>query len=388
MNMDWILIDPPSSGNKNCPNVGLAYISGALKEMKQKHRILDFSLGEEDLSLLKESQNFGLSVKWNTVDSSARISKVIRERFPNSRIVWGGPHIWKNQETLKQEYGDLIDEFVNGYYDIDLLQIKGKDISSSVFPIYDKFNNRWQIEDLYRLGVFNYPLITSRGCPFRCTFCSIRKDFLYRTAENCVEELIWAKDRYAFKGFWILDDNFNLIKQRALDFCSLVEPLKLRWGCPSGLRADKFDSDLARAMKAAGCWQVSFGVETTNPDLLRTIRKGETLEQIRNGVEAAKEVGMNISVFLIIGLPGSTYDIDLESYEWAKRLGVNVHAGVFVPIPGTEITEAIKDQVQWDKVGDSLFFEEGKGTPIIAYETQDYTAEERSKMYEICRSTK
>jgi len=140
-----------------------------------------------------------------------------------------------------------------------------------------------------------------------------------RSARNCYEELKSAKKKWSIKSFAVLDDCFNIDKKRVVEFCKLIKPLKLSWSCANGLRADRLDEDMAKAMAASGCEQASFGIESVALEVLETIRKGETIEEVERAVDIAKRYFKSVSGFFIIGLPKSSYERDLSSLEGNKR---------------------------------------------------------------------
>ena len=106
------------------------------------------------------------------------------------------------------------------------------------------------------------------------------------------------------------------------------------------MRADLFDEEIAQAMSGAGCQQVSFGVETIVPELLKRIKKGETVEQITRAVQIARKYFPILNLYFIIGLPGSSYGQDLKSLHWAVKNRVKAHFSYFVPFEKEQLSSS------------------------------------------------
>ena len=212
----------------------------------------------------------------------------------------------------------------------------------------------------------------------------IGKKWRARSPKNVINELIQAKEKYQSKEFKILDDNFTLNMNRIKDICQLLinEKISLGWSCPNGIRVDNLDKESLRLMKESGCYSISFGIESGNEEVFDRINKGEKLADIENAVRIAKNIGLEVNGFFIIGLPGSTYEKDKESMEFAKKLKLNsAQFGILVPYPGTAVwkwinrNKNVKILMDWKK-GFHIGF---KPSPV--FETTDYTAKEMLKAF-------
>ena len=211
----------------------------------------------------------------------------------------------------------------------------------------------------------------------------IGRKFRTRSGRNIFDELMYAKEKYGSNEFKVLDDNFTLQMDRAKDICKLFldEKLNMKWTCPNGIRADRLDEELCLLMKEAGCYSMSIGVESGDPDVFDKINKGERLEDVERGIKLAQAAGIKIHGFFIIGLLGSTYEADKRSMEFAKRLGITASWGILVPYPGTEVWEQIKKDHKARILRD---WKEGfhvGARPKPVFDTPDYTAEERVRAY-------
>ncbi|HIG97093.1 MAG TPA: radical SAM protein [Candidatus Aenigmarchaeota archaeon] len=211
----------------------------------------------------------------------------------------------------------------------------------------------------------------------------IGRKFRTRSGRNIFDELMYAKEKYGSNEFKVLDDNFTLQMDRAKDICKLFldEKLDMKWTCPNGIRADRLDEELCTLMKQAGCYSMSIGVESGDPDVFDKINKGERLDDVERGIKLAQAAGIKVHGFFIIGLLGSTYEADKRSMEFAKRLGITASWGILVPYPGTEVWEQIKKDHKTRILRD---WKEGfhvGARPKPVFDTSDYTAEERVRAY-------
>ena len=208
-----------------------------------------------------------------------------------------------------------------------------------------------------------YPVLTTRGCPYPCTYCNTPtlsgKKLRHRGAAQVIEELAFLKGKYKIKRFSIVDDEFTLDADYALGFCRqlLKADLGLRWDCPSGVRLDSLFPELVRAMEKSGCESMAVGIESGNPRVLGLIQKKVTVEKIREKAEmVARNCGIKLIGYFIIGFPDETEDEILETIKLAKSLPlVRANFNILIPIPGTAIfADAIRsgklnlEHINWD----------------------------------------
>lgn len=314
--MKTILVNPNARLYQNVPPLALAYIATT-----RGAKVIDQNTMPvpKDRFLKEKADVLGVFVRSITFSESERIALEYKKKYPQAIVksIYTPIDVQCCYPTIQfEEKIELTEPFGDSYPFPDF----------SLFDSYETFVANWQ-KDLWQYGI-----LTSVGCPFRCIYCAARmRGWKARTPENCVEELRQAKKNYKIVSFEVLDDAFNVNKTRLLEFCRLVKPLKLHWVCANGLRADLFDEEEASAMAKAGCDSVSFGVESTDPKVLETIKKGETIEKISKGVDTAKKYFRNVNGFFIIGLPGSSYQKDLKSIEWMTQKRVTGVFSFYVP---------------------------------------------------------
>lgn len=347
-----LLVNPNAKVNRDIPNIGLAYAATYLNakiidlntKPKPKNRFLEY---KTDL--------LGISVQSRSYQEVLRIVKLYKEKHPRAEVksISGFLEVQCCYPYLKLEEDMYFEqEFC------DELRFPNYEF----FDSFDLFKKNWQER------IWHYAIMTSAGCPYQCTYCACRNSkWQARSAKNCYEEIKLAQERWRIRSFSIIDDCFNIDKDRVMEFCELIKPLELKWICANGLRADKFDEDTAKAMKDSGCYYVGFGIETIDSIVLEEIKKAETIEQIENAIDIAKRYFSGINGFFMIGLPKSSYEKDLRSLKWAKEKGINAFFSYY--IPPAELTKGY------------LFY--GKGTQPVS---KEYPQRLQKKIYLLTES--
>jgi radical SAM superfamily enzyme YgiQ (UPF0313 family) len=179
----------------------------------------------------------------------------------------------------------------------------------------------------------------SRGCPFPCRFCAASQTKIqYRSGQSARTELLHLIEKYQIQGFAIVDDNFIVNKLKVREICDSIRDLGLWWSALS--RVDTIDEDLLRAMRASGCVEIKFGMESGSPRILKAMRKNITQEQIHYAVETAHRIGINVKLFLIHGYPTEDFDSTQETMTLLRELAPQIERVSlfrFVPLPGTYV---------------------------------------------------
>lgn len=197
-------------------------------------------------------------------------------------------------------------------------------------------------------GMFRHPrhmsIFTSRGCPYRCTYCHnvFGKRFQERSPENVLQEIELLHDRYGIREIHILDDIFNANRDRAKEIMRLIarSGMKLSIAFPNGLRGDRMDHELIQLMSAAGVYKICYAVESASPRIQKLTRKNVDLERIRRVIDETAAAGIMTHGFFMLGFPGETSE-ELES-TIAYATATNLHfANFFVlnPFEGTPMVE-------------------------------------------------
>ncbi len=394
-------------------NAGLAYLSSALLARGHEVSVLDMNnygyTNEEVAQYARQYQPdwVGASVKTALVSSAEETMRAIRRVCPGARTIVGGAHIgvaalgYMSKQDV-YEFG-LTGEGERAFPDL----IEGKDPKQIPCLIYFD-DGQWRqnktefIFDLDNLPyptyrtwdridrtLFPYLMVHSRGCPYSCTFCSVPKingrRFRKRSPEGTIEELKFARKEYVFRDFEFLDDNLTLDVEHAKRVCeALIQAdLGIGWYANNGIRADRLDTELAHLMKRAGCKGVAIGVESANDDVLKNIKKGETVEELRQGITLLKEAGITVGGHFIVGLPGDTLEKVEKSIRFKDEVGLDyAYFNQLVPYPGTELGDwAFKNTtILVDNVTDASHF--GK-TEQIFMETPEFPKADREKIFKL-----
>src|ERR1700736_810502 len=189
-------------------------------------------------------------------------------------------------------------------------------------------------------------LYTSRGCPALCTFCLWPQThsghrWRLRSSDDVANEVRYALENFPqMKEIFFDDDPFNYRKERTIELCKKLKPLNFTWSCTSRVTTDY---DTLKAMKEAGCRLLIVGYESGDPQILKNIKKGATVERARDFTRDCHKLGLVIHGDFILGLPGETRDTLRKTIEFAKKLDVEtIQVSLGHAFPGTEFYEHAK----------------------------------------------
>lgn len=213
------------------------------------------------------------------------------------------------------------------------------------FPARDVYNKNAFIEPQTNEP---YTVIrNSRGCPFQCTFCTVGsyygKKWRTRSAENILDEIKEVVEKHGIKNIMFLSDTFTANKKAIKELCwEIIEnKLAIRWVCNS--RVNTLDLETARLMKKAGCWLISFGVESGSERILEEIKKGIRKEDVMNAAEICREADIKSYMYYILGFPNETKETMQETTDFAVKVDSDYARFFFaVPFPGSELFEGCR----------------------------------------------
>jgi radical SAM superfamily enzyme YgiQ (UPF0313 family) len=407
--MNVLLLNPPQELSYPQPPIGLACLASMLEKEDIGAKILDanaLGIRESDVAThLQGVDVVGITAITPTVNSAIRIARAIREKDSDMKIMIGGPHATLfPEETLRNV--PEIDFLVKGEGEVtigELLKIIGSDGRlEEVKGIAYRKNGDVKItpdrpfvanlDDLpfpaYRLlpikDYMPYPphgigmpfmaMLMSRGCPFHCTYCSkpiwgntVRAQSPGRTTE----EMVHLKDSLGVKEILFYDDTFTMNRKRTLALCESIldREVDIPWSCET--RVDLVDAELLAEMNKAGCYLISFGVESGNQTILDSLKKGIKLEDARKAFRLAREAGIQTVGYFMIGSPGDTPDTIRETIEFAKSVEADfAQFSITTPFPGTELYEVYKKGRgavdDWDK----FIYAKVKNVDSPAFETE------------------
>jgi anaerobic magnesium-protoporphyrin IX monomethyl ester cyclase len=196
----------------------------------------------------------------------------------------------------------------------------------------------------------NAPIITTRGCPYRCTFCAARRTagtkLRKRSAGNVADEMEMLYRDFGIKEFHFEDDNFAFEKQHAYGICEelLRRDIRVEWSCPNGVRVDTLDDELLAIMKRSGCYMLALGIESASQHILDRVGKKLNIDAVPETVRRMRAHSILSMGFFILGLPGETEKTARETIEFAKKTDFDfVKFTHLVPLPGTEIFDELTE---------------------------------------------
>lgn len=421
--LEVLLVDPPGL-QKSGYNLGLAYLAGALERRGVSVGIVDTNHCPDPERTCRDyvescqPRIVGVSVKSATHASARRLASAIRALRPDITLVAGGPHVsldpagfvesapeydfafaGEAEEGFSRFAAELVGRGTtspprlavpglswrdgNGVHGSEPALVQ--DLDALSFPALQRFLNL----DPRRLP---YQLLTSRGCPYLCSYCCVGRisgrRWRARSVESVIAEVRHFQRQHGNPSFEIDDDNFTLRVPRAKQLCRELAaiPDLPPWCCPNGIRADRMDDELAELMRRANCDSVAFGVESAAERVLTANQKHESLAAIRRAAETCRATGIKTWGYFIIGLPESTFAADLESVRFGEEGPFDGRIyNLLVPYPGTPAWAWVERHGRFLRDYRNTLHFGGEAEPV--FDTPDYTAAERILMHQITESS-
>lgn len=368
--------------------IGLAYLAAVLEENGYDVTVIDCPALEMNLKQLKTKlasinpDVIGITSMTPTIQSALLSASAAKEACPDAMVVLGGPHAtFMDEQVLNEEAA--VDVVVRGEGEETLLELaksvpkpnslnkiqgitfrnNGQTVRTPTRPFIKNLDElprpayKYFPLEKYRLfGRRMLPIMTSRGCPSQCSFCTTArmfgKAFRARSPKNIVDELEWLRDAHGADAFSFYDDTFTLDKKRALKICEEIRnrEIGLPWDCQT--RVSVVSEEILRKMRQANCQQVFFGVESGCQKILDAVHKGTTVEQNEKAIRLAKDAGLFVSISVIIGYPGETKEMLQETIDLiTKAEPDDVYICVATPYPGTELRRVV-EQMGWEMSND------------------------------------
>ena len=302
--------------------------------------------------------------------SDVRLARRLKDVKPEMKIAFVGPHV-QVQPTKSLMASRDLDFIVRGEFDHAVVEFaQGKPLSEiagvsyrksgqvvhnpvrppletaelDALPFATEVYKRDLVMEKYNLPFLLYPYVsfyTSRGCPAQCTYCLWPQTisghaWRVRSTDNVVEEVRQALQLFPqAKELFFDDDTFNIRKDRVLELCQKFQPLGFRWSCNARVHGDY---ETLKAMADAGARLLVVGFESGDPQILKNIKKGATVEMARVFAKNCKKVGIVIHGDFVIGLPGETRESIERTIEFAKELDTQtIQVSVAHAFPGTQL---------------------------------------------------
>jgi len=402
-NLDILLITPARESNQYIvPPIGLGYLATALRKENFSINILDSvkkNLTQKELIEEIKKINpkiLGVQLFSYDVSLSKKFFKLIKKYLPKTKLIIGGAHPTSEPKEVLNQFKE-VDYAFKGESEEGLpilvnFLLKNKKINLSKIPglIWRKnnlinVNNQLYTKDLDKYGIpawdlidprtykeapqggflkeYPYaPISTSRGCPFRCSYCTVHivsgRNIRVRSVQHVIEEIKMLKEKYDVKEIHILDDAFTASKQRVVEFCdSLIKnKIKIKFSFPNGIRLDSLDEEVLLKMKQIGVQDFNVGVESGSDGILEDMKKSLTTKVIKEKTNLIKKIGLESNGFFIIGYPTETKEDILKTIKFAKQIPIKrAQFSLFKAYPGTDITNKLLKEKKINKINYDSF---------------------------------
>lgn len=398
--------------------LGLMYIASFLLREK-RHEVKITDMAADNLSVEEACKNIeedsptvvGLSALSVEASVMHMLAKKIKEISPEITVIIGGPHAASDPKSILSD--EHIDYLVRGEGEETMKELlealdhgnpvsgirgisyrkNGKIVTTPPRPFMDDLDAlpfpAWElikVEKYFDLPTFNIfyaskrymSIFTSRGCPYHCTYCHniFGKRFRARTPENVFQEIEYLYKTYGIREFQIVDDSFNVKKERAKNICDLIirSGLKIFLTFPNGVRGDIVDQELLLKLKQAGTYKITYAIETASPRLQKLLRKNINLPKLQDTITLTNKLGILTHGFFMAGFPTETKEELQLTTDYAKKSKLNtLGLHVLTPFPGTEIYNQILEMGKSTIANDSLDY------TIIKSNFSEFTAEELLK---------
>ena len=385
MQVHVTLVNPPyPSGAPQAIFIplGISYLAAVLENSGYAVDVIDCQVlkptqRELEGELMKlQPDVVGVTSATLTYEPALEIVRTAKQACPNCLTMLGGPHVTVMDEQTLSENPEA-DIVVRGEGEQTMLEVAHLASNSNlknldevagitfrkngqIFRTHDRpfiqnidslprpAHKHFQLSKYRILGKTYLPVLTSRGCPFQCTFCLASRmcgrSFRARSPRTVVDELEWLRDTYGADAFAFYDDTFTFDRNRAVKICEEMKNrnVGLPWDCRT--RVDRVSKEVLAKMRDANCQLIHFGVESGSQKMLDAMKKGTTIEQNERAIRWAKEVGISVAISVIVGYPGETTDMLKQTLDFIRRTEPDyVYMCEAVPYPGTEFYNLLKD---------------------------------------------
>ena len=368
----------------NSPSLGLLHLAAEVRQQGLKPSIIEsdiFNLTVEQVAEQVIQQNpkyVGITLFTVGVWGAAEIAQRIKKALPATTIIVGGPHISSmGEETITRfpqfdyavdgEGEKVLTELLNAletgadlfsvpgliYRDEFMIRkTPGKPINRVLdelpFPAWDLLPD---FPKAYKPAIYDFPrgpaatIAASRGCPFHCKFCdtsTFGASVRHYSPESVFKMMKHLNDKYGVKHIAFVDDLFLASKVRVKELCEMIldDGLKMSWSCTA--RVDTVKPDILGLMKKAGCWEISFGLETGSNDLLKKMDKKAEVEKSEQAVKWTAEAGIRTKGLFMLGFPGEDEHTIQQTKDFIRKIPMTImNLTKFTPYPGSPIYREI-----------------------------------------------
>jgi len=374
------------------PPIGLGYLKACLlKEGFKEVKVVDMGgLKVERIKEIMDTESpeiVGMTTFTEARGNALKAVAIAKEINPRVKTILGGVHATVMYQQIMENY-PAVDIICRGESERTIVELfqalgNGDDLCKVRGIVYRQdgeivvTEEREQITDLDALPFPNYddldlkkykdtyvswkpkpaaPIITSRGCPFSCSYCSARsiwRNWRPRSIDNVLDEIEWVVSQYGYKIIIIGDDIFTIDKARTKELCQGILNRRLHIEWRAATRADSVSPEMLELMKEAGCQFLSFGVESGSPTVLKNLNKKQKIEDVVNAFAWCKKVGIKTICNVMIGAPGETRATIEETKNLIRKTRPSdLSVAVLRIYPGT----ALWKQAQEEGLCDDSFF--------------------------------
>jgi anaerobic magnesium-protoporphyrin IX monomethyl ester cyclase len=360
------------------PPLGIGYLAAMLKEYGHQVHVVDLNVPGQSLpSDLAEFDLVGLSADTPRHNQALSLAaKIKQEKLP---VAMGGPHVsFRPEETLRTGQVDYVIRGEGEYPLLYLLEyLQGHRSLQEVPSIAylqqgELMQNSWQftVEDVdflpfparELLPMQEYKthlgqkratsIISSRGCPFNCSFCASSQLFGLkwrpRSPESVVDEVQEVQNRYQVSNILFMDDNFALDPKRTIKICELMQhkDMHANWLCTSRVNTIVENEDMVQSMAEAGARMVFLGIESTDPEVLKNYNKGISPDLAEQALNLLKKYKIKTMASFIIGNMKENKKMIRNTIKFATKLKPELaQFSILTPYPGTQLFNKVKDQI-------------------------------------------
>jgi radical SAM superfamily enzyme YgiQ (UPF0313 family) len=320
----------------------------------------------------------GFSSTTSSFPEGNRIAAALKTADSRIRIVFGGAHACTMGAPLLDRF-PAIDCLVLGEGEQTMLELVRSGFSNlDVIPglaYRDAGNTSCQspprelianLDDLpfpayhllpgfphrYKLPLFSSPrfpntsIISSRGCPYQCSYCDrsvFARGFRFNSPDYILEHVAMLQRDYGIRHVFFYDDLFTFDRKRVARFCELKAKMGLKVGYNCIARLEHVDQELLGLLKSSGCWQVNFGIESGDPEILKKHRKFYGLDEVGRKLQLVKDHGMRVKGLFMVGLPGEDETAIRRTIDYALSLPLDeINVTKFTPFPGAPVYQTLQ----------------------------------------------
>ncbi len=352
--------------------VWLAYPAGMLEGSRLLDAPPHHVSPQETISAARDYEFLVLFTSTPGFPGDIRLAHAIKDANPRIKIAFVGPHVTVLPDkslrecsaidfVCRREFDYAVVDYANGKPLEEIVGVSylkdGKIVHNADAPQIQDLDGLPHVTDVYKrdLDVTRYDvpfllhpyvsLYTTRGCPAQCTFCLWPQTlsghpWRKRSTDDVAREMAKAQEYWpSVREYFFDDDTFNIQKARTIELCGKLKPLKLTWSCTSRVTTD---FETLKAMKEAGCRLLIVGYESGDPQILKNIKKGATVERASQFTKDCHTLGLLIHGDFIIGLPGESHKTINNTIAFAKELDVQtIQVSVAHAYPGTELYDYV-----------------------------------------------